>query len=343
MANDSDQTNSTSNHNLFRLNYKFINFQKSADKNDCKAAIGESILDFYQDLIRTEDQNEVLDKQCIEKEDSDEIIEITKSDDKKIDPSQFLKACQNSDLETVAKYISKSGDILCRDPYEWNCIMISIVSFCNQILSFILENIKDKNILDQLLTDQDLSGSTAESLSQKVKNTGAIELINKAKEKFEKKTSDLPIINEPEFDKDSQFFCESCDTSHREHTTSIVHLINENACDLEKNQRILTNYHLRSNNIGYQLMIKSGWNERGLGSKEQGRTVPIKARQKLDRLGIGVEKKTKTYTRPLVNIKLKSSKNDSSMLRKAKTLKDTIKENERAQKYERNLRRYFDL
>lgn len=348
-----NQLNLTSGVNLFKQNYKFINFQKSAEKNDPEVIFGESVRDFYQDLIQNNDQDEKIEAETKgreEKENSKEIIEIDQSSVKKIDSKEFLKACQNNDLEIVADYLSTSGDIFYQDPYKWNCVMISIVSFSNKVLKFIVENIQDINIFNQLLDNKDLSGDTAESLAQKIKNSEAIEILKNAREKLASQDSDPEIIDEDECQKDEDFYCENCgkkfnlkDISHREHKTSIVHLINENIHDLERSKKILTNYHLRGNNKGYQLMIKSGWNERGLGSKEQGRTMPIRTRQKLDRLGIGIDKNTKKYTRPFVNIKLKSSKSDSAMMKKAKNLKDTIEENKRSQRFERNLRRYFDL
>lgn len=340
------------NQSFFTLNYKFINFQKSKDTSDSKSENDESVQNFYQDLIRSKYTNAENDKQTnTSKEKSEDSIPIIHTNLKKINSKEFLNACQNNDLKTVSIYLSSNGDIFYKDEFKWNCIMISIASFNFQILYYIVENIRDENIFKQLLNDQDLSGNTAESLAKKVKNIDAIEYLKQTREKFLTKNSKSEIIDltEPE-DNDSDFFCESCnkifklkDISHKEHITSIVHLINENSSDIEKNNKILANYHLRGCNKGYQLMLKYGWNERGLGSKEQGRTAPIKARQKLDRYGIGIEKSTKTYTKPLVNIRLKTSKSDSAMLKKVKSLKDTIEENKRNQRFERNLRRYFDL
>ncbi|KAL2653453.1 hypothetical protein R1flu_021581 [Riccia fluitans] len=45
-------------------------------------------------------------------------------------------------------------------------------------------------------------------------------------------------------------------------------------------------------NIGFKLLKKSGWKEgSGLGASEQGRLNPVEAEQKLDRRGIGAERK----------------------------------------------------
>lgn len=338
------------NQNFFMLNYKFINFQKPNDTSDSKAEYDQSVQNFYQDLIKTKPSTKSGKQTNSCKEKSEHSTQIAHTNLKIIDPKEFLSACQNNDLKTVDSFLSNNGDIFYKDEFKWNCIMISIVSFNLEILCNIIESIRDENVLKQLLNDQDLSGNTAESLAEKVKNTDAIELLKRAKENFLSKNSKSEIIDVSQADDDSDFFCESCnkkfklkDISHREHKTSIVHLINENSSDLENNKKILANYHLRGCNKGYQLMLKYGWNERGLGSKEQGRIIPIKTRQKLDRFGIGIEKSTKTYTKPLANIKIKNNKSDSALLKKAKSLKDTIEENKRSQRFERNFRRYFDL
>src|SRR3990167_5039402 len=47
-------------------------------------------------------------------------------------------------------------------------------------------------------------------------------------------------------------------------------------------------FELSPNNRGYKLLLKSGWNEKGLGKNEEGTMIPIKTRIKNDRLGLGI-------------------------------------------------------
>ncbi len=210
-----------------------------------------------------------------------------------------------------------------------------------------------------------MSGSDAEQLALKCKNVKAREMIQAAKIKIE--SGNLLNSHEEETDKyeeskndDNQQFlyCESCkknfclsDESHIEHVTSIVHQLNENEadCNAKKSQKI--NYHLRaSTNKGYQILLKSGWNESGLGLNEQGRVQPVKAKQKLDRLGIGVVEAEKKVSQTVFSKKLfklqqpretnvKSVQSDFKMF---KNLKELKKKNDKSKKMERNLRSYFN-
>ena len=93
------------------------------------------------------------------------------------------------------------------------------------------------------------------------------------------------------------------------------------------------------------MLLKSGWNETGLGLNEQGRTQPIRAKQKLDRLGIGIREANKTNFKKLIKLQRPQEKQIQSVqssFRVYKNLKDLKKKNEKAKQYERNLRSYFN-
>ncbi|CAF0721241.1 unnamed protein product [Brachionus calyciflorus] len=352
MDHSSNDLSQNSTQTLFKQNYKFINFQKSSDTKNLGSSNDESIKDFYHDLIKTNQSDQSENMIDLSEPDDLEIIEIKNPNELKIDPKDFLKAVNNGDTKIVLDYINNNGDVLVLDSFKWNALMISIAASNNQMVKFLFENIKDKQAINQLLLNSDSSGNSAETLAEKFKNTDIINLIKDFRIKNE--TSETNIVDLEEDDEieileENEFFCESCqksfkfkDKSHNEHLTSIAHLINENMKDTERQKRILANYHLRGTNKGYQLMLKSGWNELGLGANEQGRVMPVKTRIKLDRLGIGIDTKSKPYTRPIRSLKLKSSRSDSQLLKQAKNLKDTLEANKRLQKRERELRRYFD-
>ncbi|KAG6553657.1 hypothetical protein Mapa_004571 [Marchantia paleacea] len=57
-------------------------------------------------------------------------------------------------------------------------------------------------------------------------------------------------------------------------------------------RRVKASKILPETNIGFKLLKKSGWKEgSGLGIFEQGRLIPLEAPFKLDRRGIGAERK----------------------------------------------------
>jgi hypothetical protein len=90
--------------------------------------------------------------------------------------------------------------------------------------------------------------------------------------------------------KKEKIFCELCGENIAEeslslHYRSVLHQFN-----LQNKPKPI--YGLPPSNIGYQMMLKSGWQEeRGLGAEEQGRLAPIKTRVKNDKLGLGIPPK----------------------------------------------------
>lgn len=90
--------------------------------------------------------------------------------------------------------------------------------------------------------------------------------------------------------------CQECNTIVRvdewqRHLISLTHMTNA-----QQNLRRLNDtpaiYTLNETNVGYRMLVGAGWNtERGLGVEEQGMRYPIRARQKLDRAGVGVRQR----------------------------------------------------
>ena len=86
------------------------------------------------------------------------------------------------------------------------------------------------------------------------------------------------------------FTCEHCkselsNSERKQHLCSVLHLFNSQ----EKPTHV---YTIPPTNVGYQLLKQIGWEEdKGLGTKEEGRLEPISARTtKLNREGLGSEK-----------------------------------------------------
>eukprot|EP01083_Nonionella_stella_P169008 572092_1 len=79
--------------------------------------------------------------------------------------------------------------------------------------------------------------------------------------------------------------CRSC-RSYKRHLLSIVHNFN-----LQRKPR--ASFGIPASNKGYQMLLRSGWKETGLGSGESGRLYPVPTVLKRDNKGIGTDKKAK--------------------------------------------------
>jgi hypothetical protein len=381
-VNNDDATNDSSNfrETIFKKSYKFIQFQKKDDTPSKETTLKqpqheESVQKFYNDLVLEGSTGALHSSQIKHKRKECLAPEVTVKKSKILNKSkkEFLKAADQNDLKLIQAYLEDDSfklnkisdfELNMTDDFKWNVLMIAVAAFSNDVVKYLLESHSNHNQFKEIIYAQDLSGSDAEQLAIKCKNVKAAEMIQAVKFKIESgnllhaRIEEADKFEENKNDDNQQFlYCESCkknfslsDESHIEHVTSIVHQLNENEadCKTKKSQKI--NYHLRaSTNKGYQILLKSGWNESGLGLNEQGRVQPIKAKQKLDRLGIGVVE-TKKVSQTIFNKKLfklqrpqetnvKSVQSDFKMF---KNLKELKKKNEKSKKMERNLRSYFN-
>eukprot|EP01095_Lingulamoeba_sp_RSL-Kostka_P003333 TRINITY_DN14324_c0_g1_i1.p1 TRINITY_DN14324_c0_g1~~TRINITY_DN14324_c0_g1_i1.p1 ORF type:complete len:280 (+),score=57.99 TRINITY_DN14324_c0_g1_i1:244-1083(+) len=103
---------------------------------------------------------------------------------------------------------------------------------------------------------------------------------------------------------EEKLYCGICEqviiTDKDIHLKSLVHLFNKN----KKGPDLLKNYHINSKNRGYQLLLKQGWKEKGLGKEENSIIYPIKTIYKNDKKGIGI----KTNNEPRVTHKQETIK-----------------------------------
>uniref|UniRef100_A0A8D8M113 G patch domain and ankyrin repeat-containing protein 1 homolog n=2 Tax=Cacopsylla melanoneura TaxID=428564 RepID=A0A8D8M113_9HEMI len=110
--------------------------------------------------------------------------------------------------------------------------------------------------------------------------------------------------------------CDLCDmeiseTNYKEHLLSTIHQFYKQLKAMETNEGKLVkpvNYGIPEENIGFQLLLKSGWTKQsGLGKSKSGIRAPIKTKMKNDRKGIGKKKKNESGelhgTLPELNMK----------------------------------------
>lgn len=76
------------------------------------------------------------------------------------------------------------------------------------------------------------------------------------------------------------------------HRASILHQLSKTSSKDDKPLVPPTHYGVRSSNVGYSMLQRLGWTEdTGLGSSQTGRKAPLKASDKHDRKGLGVDSK----------------------------------------------------
>ncbi|KAK9896775.1 hypothetical protein P389DRAFT_83993 [Cystobasidium minutum MCA 4210] len=118
------------------------------------------------------------------------------------------------------------------------------------------------------------------------------------------------------------------------HRTTILHQLSKSSDKDSKPLIPPTYYGVRSSNVGYGMLQRLGWAEdRGLGSSELGRKTPLKASDKHDRKGLGVDSKRKIEEEEKEG-KIVSKKARQTPQVAAKPLAKNRKELERAKKRE---------
>lgn len=326
------------NKESFKSKYKFIDFKKESLLDDDKASTtNENLKEFYQDLI-SERTNTTDNKNEIETN-TNQVITINDKNEtknresKSYKPNEYLKAAQNNDLNLIVSFLEHDPSrINLKDDYKWNALMIAVASHNNDIVEYFMHNQAQNEYFGDFLNAQDSAGNTPRSLAIKFNNKKALKLLEE---------SHHQLRNQPEQESKQElksFYCKLCDMntleSEENHLKSMSHLINENERETDKN-KLTYNYHLRSNNKGYQLLCRSGWNEQsGLGRQEQGSRFPIKTKLKLDREGIGLDKneskkEANTSTKGRIETSFKS-------------FQEMRKKEKRLRRLERNLRFEFN-
>lgn len=119
------------------------------------------------------------------------------------------------------------------------------------------------------------------------------------------------------------------------HRTTILHQLSKSSYSKDSKPLIPpTHYGVRSSNIGYGMLQRLGWEEeKGLGSSELGRKTPLKASDKHDRKGLGVDSKRK-YEEEEKEGKIVNHRQVKKAVATAKPLAKNRKELERAKKKE---------
>lgn len=199
--------------------------------------------------------------------------------------SQFLKSCQENDLETLSGMdLSDPSNLNATDDFGWNGLMIAACSNAGDVFSYLLSQ-----DINYELTDK--SGRSALDFAAKKGHSGITEAFRDfANGQRRECNSEGELTDASQTD---SFHCELCgmefsQTSRASHSTSVLHQFHSSS-QLESAHRV--NYGISTKNPGYQLMLKQGWETRGLGPEQSGRLYPVKTVLRKPRSGLGTSQR----------------------------------------------------
>ncbi|XP_043282986.1 G patch domain and ankyrin repeat-containing protein 1 homolog [Venturia canescens] len=192
-----------------------------------------------------------------------------------------LKAVESGDLNFLERNIT-SVNVNISDDYGWTPLMSA--AFCGnyKIVDFLLK-------LGANTRCRDKSGFTAGGLASKKNYSGIVALL-KEKQSSSNPEASSSTVSSPRKDSDrrrkrKEFYCTICresfkETTLKKHQTSTLHIFNTKP-KLPENGY----YSIPKHNKGYQMLLKKGWNEGGLGPDARGSKYPVKTVLKRDRRG----------------------------------------------------------
>ena len=166
--------------------------------------------------------------------------------------NECLKHAQEGNLRQIQELLSdNSVDINACDQFSWTALMCASHGGQVHIVKYLLE----KGALWRC--HKDLQGRTALDLAKLAGHFDIVKLL--ASYSGQTKSEHKKICKEASSSKKTKFWCSICEQEFtddkKRHEGSTVHLFNIQ----RKPQR--TFYYIPEGNVGYQMLLKSGWNE----------------------------------------------------------------------------------
>ena len=196
------------------------------------------------------------------------------------DIDHFLRCAQEGDNDGILCYSELGMHVDVCDQYGWTALMCAAQAGRCRTVCVLLEKGADH-------TRHNNQGQSARDIAKKARHYAVIAEIDAVVEgAVNDSDDDITLAHS------APFYCDICKSKFHEstednHKTSTLHLFN---CGLAPKP---TNYFLAENNRGFQMMLRSGWNqETGLGPEGQGQKFPVKTVLKRDRHGLGCEVKS---------------------------------------------------
>lgn len=305
---------------------RFINFHSSSKLNSVASirSFSESepgcstdsneIKSFYDSLV-SDLPNPVScsTSQCMTKRSSKQPRSKLPPGDCKKMKGDFLKFCQNNDRNEVFKFLTDfpKFNLNFSDGYGWTPLMCAACSGARKIVEMLLAYGVEKEV-------KDATGRTAFDLAHQTGHHAVCETLRSFSGSKARKTTTTRSMTR----KSELKTCASCNIEfldQEEHFKSIIHKLNQPS----SSSSMRSFYQIPDSNVGYQLMLKRGWDpDKGLGSEgKEGGKYPVKTVFKNDKLGLGV----KTRSKPRITHTVSEIKCATAEFRKAKNKRSFMK------------------
>lgn len=168
--------------------------------------------------------------------------------------NQFLQYAQEGRLRQVKDMLSShSIDIDVCDQFSWTALMCASHSGQVHVVKYLLEKGADWRL------HKDLQGRTALDLAIVANHFDIVELLRSYNGCIKSKQWKADLRESKHSTEKTKFWCSVCEQEFTDdekvHKGSTVHLFNIQ----RKPQK--TFYYIPEGNVGYQMMLKSGWND----------------------------------------------------------------------------------
>ncbi|XP_030025294.1 G patch domain and ankyrin repeat-containing protein 1 homolog [Manduca sexta] len=258
---------------------KYTNFVRptsvTTNQNNVKQLSGEEAKKLYLEEIKEPKDPPLVHNNASTKTSHNKTKKhITLSD------KDLYLTVQNNDVDTLRQVLDNCPDkINTIDEFGWSLLMIACQA--NSI-----DTARELLLRGADISVRDKAGNSARSLVIKNKNYQLADILLSHRTK----SPDTIRNDEPKVKLKENYHCETCNkvfADKEEHLSSTIHNINAS-----RGKKPTANFVIPSSNKGYQLMLKDGWDRlSGLGPDGSGKKYPIKTVQKIDRKGLGHEKR----------------------------------------------------
>ncbi|XP_072890761.1 G patch domain and ankyrin repeat-containing protein 1 [Hemitrygon akajei] len=192
----------------------------------------------------------------------------------------LLKSAQHGDLRTLRRLLEKGAcDINFRDGFYWTATMCAAHSGHSEAVSYLL----DKGAA--WIGVCDAAGRDALDLARQAGHAAVAALLEGYRGYRKRPGGREDWRARPPQKK----FCQACRLEYQEdtveqHERSTLHLLSTS------DKLPPTHYFIPESNIGFQMMLKGGWNqETGLGPDGKGQKFPVRTVLKRDQKGLGFQ------------------------------------------------------
>ena len=256
--------------------------------------------------------------------------------------------CAQEGDTTALKALASSGqlDLDAVDEFGWTMLMCASCAGHTETVQYLLS-------LGADCTVKDKKGCTAIDLAVKNGHSSVEELISLSifdsqRVKY-KGTQDEEQTCLTPANKRVRYYCSICqqsvfDSTESRHSTSTVHQF---CC---QHHPKASSYGISQLNVGYQLMVRGGWDpdKGGLGPHSQGQRYPVRTVLKQDRLGLGlVSRSSKARVTHFgafdeEAVKTANQRRFGEGAKKNVTKKELLKASEKERRFEIRMRRYMN-